>query len=343
MVHTVNTFAVQRFGRFAGLCLLAMFLLLLVHISVGTVSVPLDAVVATLVGQPQEALHHTVINNMRLPRALIAITAGAMLGLSGAILQTIVRNPLASPSLTGVLSGAVLGIVLFIHLYNPQTPTNYPIAGIVGGLAAGALTYGLSWQGGTDPVRLALAGVLVAAMLNAFTSLVLLIDQYNTSNILHWMIGSLNGRVWTHVYAIMPIAAVMLPLGFFTASIANALNLGDAVAVGIGVRLEFARGGLLFVAVVLAAAAVSVVGNIAFVGLIAPHSARQIVGGDARRLFPFSAIVAAGLMLIADIIARTLTFELGTSSEIGINNLPVGAVTALLGALFFMYLLIRRK
>lgn len=343
MVSGMNTFAVRYFGRFALLCLLAIVVLLMVHVSVGTVAIPLNDVVATLLGQPQEQLHHTIVNDLRLPRALIAITAGAMLGLSGAILQNIVRNPLASPSLTGVLSGAVLAIVLFIHLENPQTPTNYPLVGILGGMAAGSLTYGLSWHGGTDPIRLALAGVLVAAMLNAFTSLVLLIDQYNTANILHWMIGSLNGRVWTHWYTIAPIAAVMLPLGFFTASIANALNLGDAVAIGIGVRLEYARAGLLFVAVVLAATAVSVVGNIAFVGLIAPHIARRIVGSDARRMFPFSAIVASALLLIADIVARTLTLELGTESEIGINNLPVGAVTALLGALFFLYLLIRRR
>lgn len=343
MVSNTQSFAVHHFGRFALVCLVAIILLLMVHVSVGSVAIPLDGVVASMIGQPQEELHHTIVNTMRLPRALIAITAGAMLGLSGAILQSIVRNPLASPSLTGVLSGAVLGIVLFIHIANPQTPTSYPVVGILGGLSAGALTYGLSWQGGTDPVRLALAGVLVAAMLNAFTSLVLLIDQYNTSNILHWMIGSLNGRTWTHWYTIAPVAFVMLPIGIFTASIANALNLGDAVAVGIGVRLEFARAGLLFVAVVLAAAAVSVVGNIAFVGLIAPHTARRIVGGDARRLFPFSAIVAAALLLIADIIARTLTLELGTESDIGINNLPVGAVTALLGAAFFMALLIRRK
>lgn len=336
------SYATTHFGRFSLIVLIALALLLLVHVSVGTVGIPLDAVFATLIGQPQTELHYTIVNQLRLPRALIALTAGAMLGLSGAILQNITRNPLASPALTGVLSGAVLAIVLYIHISAPQSPYFFPVIGIIGGTAAGALTYGLSWKNGTHPIRLALAGVLVAAMLNAFTSLVLLIDQYNTASILQWMIGSLNGRVWTHWHVIAPIAMLTIPLGLATAGVANLLNLGDDMARGIGLRVEWVRGGLLFVAVILAATAVSVVGNIAFVGLIAPHTARRIVGSDSRRLFPMSTMLAAALLLVADIVARTLTLRFSAQSEIGMNNLPVGAVTSILGALFFLSLLLWR-
>jgi iron complex transport system permease protein len=279
-----------------------------------------------------------------MPRALIALMVGAMLGLSGAILQSVTQNPLASPSLTGVLSGGVLAMVLWIYLgpADQQSGAILPLVSIAGGLLAGMLVYALAWHKGTDPVSLTLAGVLVAAILNAFISLVLLIDQQDTTAIITWIVGSLNGRTWVHFETLAPYALFALPIGLGVAGMANALHLGDGVAAGLGLRVEWTRGALLAAAVILAAGAVSVVGNITFVGLIAPHIARRIVGGDARRLFPFSAVFAAGLLLAADIIARTLTLELGSESAIGINNLPVGAVTAMLGALFFFYLLTRR-
>ena len=147
------------------------------------------------------------------------------------------------------------------------------------------------------------------------------------------MIGSLNGRTWTHVNTVWPWAAVTLPLALGCAGVANALNLGDNLAMGLGLRVERARLLLLFLAVVLTAAAVSVVGALGFLGLIAPHIARRLVGNDARRLFPLSAILGAIILMMADIVARGLT---------RVVDLPVGAVMALLGAPFLIYLL-RRK
>jgi iron complex transport system permease protein len=183
-----------------------------------------------------------------------------------------------------------------------------PLLALLGGMLAGTLTYLLSWQGGSDPVRLVLAGVLVGGMCSALTSLLLLwADQYNSQRILSWTIGSLSGRVWSHWHTIWPIALVALPLGVASAGLANALQLGDGVAAGLGLRIERARLVLLFAAALLTAGAVAVAGNLSFIGLIGSHIARRLVGSDTRRLFPLSALVAAMLLLAADIAARTLT------------------------------------
>lgn len=334
-----------RYRLLIMLSLVALLTLTIVHIGVGSVAVAPADVLAALLGQPNDALHRTIIWELRLPRALIAVTAGAMLGLAGAILQSITRNPLASPALTGVLSGAVLAAVLWSvggprHL---QSGPILPLVATLGGLATGITVYALSWRGGTNPLRLILAGVLIAAVLSSMTSLVLLIDQANMGNILHWLIGSLNGRVWSHWHTLAPFAAVTLPLGLASAGLANALHLGDGVAAGLGLRVEPTRAFLLLLAVLLVAGAVAIVGSVAFIGLIAPHIARSIVGGDHRRLFPFTAIFAGGLLLLADIIARVFTLLTTTSSGPGAPNLPVGAVTAMLGALFFLYLMTRRE
>ena len=317
----------------------------IIHIGVGSVPIHPPDVIAVIIGQPNDALHQTIVWDLRMPRALIALTAGAMLGLAGAMLQSITQNPLASPALTGVLSGTVLAAVFWTiagpgHLQNGPV---LPLVATAGGLATSALVYGLSWRGGTTPLRLVLAGVLVGAMLTSVTSLVLLIDQTNMGNILHWLIGSLNGRVWSHWHILAPFALITLPLGLASAALANALQLGDGVAVGLGLRVEPIRAFLLLVAVLLVAGAVAIVGSIAFIGLIAPHIARSLVGGDHRRLFPFTAIFAGGLLLLADIIARIVTLLITSPGGAGAPNLPVGAVTAMLGALFFLYLMLRKE
>jgi iron complex transport system permease protein len=330
--------------------------LVALHIVVGTVDLTGPQVLAALLGQADEILHHQVVWELRLPRALSGALAGAMLGLAGATLQTVTRNPLADPGLLGVTSGGVLAIVVGIviggRLAGGGMPIDagllLPLLALIGGLLAGLLSYALSWHsGGSDPVRLVLAGVLVGGMCSAATSLMLLwADGYNAQRIIRWTIGSLNGRVWIHWHTIWPIALVALPLGLLAAGLANALQLGDGIAASLGVRVERARVLLLFAAALLTAGAVAVVGNIGFVGLIGPHMARRIAGGDARRLFPLSAVIGVLLLLVSDLIARTLTVGwVGRLTGLSLPEnagLPVGAVMALLGAPFFLYLLLRR-
>ncbi len=319
----------------AGLLLVAALLVL--HISVGTVDVSPGDVVNVLTGQQTDELTHAVVWELRRRRALVAICAGAMLALAGAILQSLTGNPLAEPDLTGASAGGVLFAVLWLSRqlvgWNTAPPSaEVAVIALLGALASGGLVYALSWQRRTSAVRLVLTGVLVSTILRALTSLVLLRNQNAIGGIVLWIIGSLNGRTWTHWDAIWPWALVALPLGLACAGAANGLQLGDDIAAGLGMRVERVRALLLFVAVLLTAGAVSVVGALAFLGLIAPHLARRIVGDDARRTFPLSAVMGAILLLVADIVSRSVAQP---------NELPVGALMSLLGAPFLMFLLWR--
>jgi iron complex transport system permease protein len=347
--------AVRHFPAALVGCGLLVVALLVLHIVVGTVELTPLQVWKALLGQAEDTLHAQVVLGLRLPRALVAVVAGAMIGLSGALLQSITRNPLAEPGLLGVSAGAVLAIVLFIALSSGRNASSFVDAGLLlpllafgGGLLTGAFTYGLSWKHGVDPVRLVLTGVLVGGMCSAFTSVLLLwANEHQLQRIVRWTIGSTAGRVWVHWHTLWPVALVALPFGLFCAGLANALQLGDDVATGLGLRAERARALLLIAAVLLNAGAVAVVGPLGFIGLVGPHMARRLVGGDARRVFSLSAVLTAVLLLAADILARTLSIGwLGAFTGLAIPDsagLPVGAVTALLGAPFFLYLLLRRS
>lgn len=352
-----RSFAVRRFPLVLAAGLLALVALIVLHIVVGTVEVSPADVLAVLANRAETPLHRQVVWGLRLPRALVGAVAGAMLGLAGAILQTVTRNPLADPGLLGVSAGGVLAIVAgIVLLAAPARPSGLvdaglllPLLALAGGMLAGMLSYGLSWSaGGSDPVRLVLAGVLVGGMCSAATTLLLLwADEQNVQRIVRWTIGSLSGRVWVHWHTLWPVALVALPLALLGAGLANALQLGDAVATGLGLTVERARVALLFVAALLTAGAVAVVGSVGFIGLVGPHLARRMVGGDGRRLFPLSALLAALLLLASDILARTLSLG-WVSTLTGLSlpegaGLPVGAVTALLGAPFFLALLLRRR
>jgi len=354
-----RSFVVRRFPLFLGLCGLVMLLLIVLHIAVGTLDFSLRQIVLALVNQAEEVLHRQVVWGLRLPRALVALVAGGMLGLAGAILQTITRNPLAEPGLIGVSSGAVLAIVLFIVVGaggsiwgGVDAGLALPLVGMVGGLASGLLVYVLSYQrgavAGSDPMRLVLVGVLVAGVNSALISVVLLAARADDiQRIVRWTVGSTSGRVWVHWETIWPVALVAIPLGILSIGWANALQLGDGVARGLGVRVERVRFVLLAIAALLTAGAVAVVGAVGFVGLIGPHAARLVVGGDVRRLFPLSIAFTAILLIASDIAARTITIGwVGLVTGLDIPEtagLPVGAVTALLGAPFFLFLLLRGR
>jgi iron complex transport system permease protein len=333
-----------------------LLVLIVLHIVVGTVDLTPGQVVRALLNQPEAELHRQVVWGLRLPRALVALGAGALLGLAGAILQTLTRNPLADAGLLGVSSGGVLAVVLWIVIISrgqgreffPDAGLILPLVAFAGGLATEGLVYLLSWRShATDPVRLILTGVLVSSLCGALTSVLLLwADQYSVQRILTWTLGSTAGRVWDHWHTLWPVALLALPLGLGTAGLANALQLGAEAAAGLGVRVERGRLVLLTASALLTAGAVAVVGNLGFIGLIGPHLTRRLVGSDARRLFPGSVLLAAGLVLAADIIARTITLD-GLGRLIGVElagtGLPVGVVMSLLGAPFFIYLLLRGK
>lgn len=280
-----------------------------------------------------------------MPRALIAAVAGGMLGLAGAILQSATRNALADPSLIGVTSGAALSVVtvLFItDLGSVPQPWSTLLA-FTGGIAACGVIWALSWRRGSGSTSLVLDGVLVSSILSALVSVLLILDGALFAAVLRWVVGSLNGRVWEDWASLWPVAVVAIPAGLLLGRPLDSLWMGDPVASSIGVRPTRARGLALVVATLLTAGAVSVVGAIGFIGLIAPHLARRIVGKRPSRVLPLAVAIGALLLVGADLFAQLLSLIVPAGEVGGRTTLPAGAVTAVVGGPLLFALLARRS
>ena len=330
----------------------ALLALMFAYVMLGPVLFGPDQVWRALMDQADEVFHRISVWQVRVPRVLIAALAGAMLASSGALLQSVLRNPLAAPATVGVTQGAVLGaVVALVISFGSEGALDdlnafVPMAAIVGGLVAGGLVYGLSFRRtGADPIRLILTGVIVAAAVSSITSFLVLVSGSHIDSIMRWLVGSLGTRTWDHLVFLVPVALLALPLVVTAVPLANGLQLGDRAAVSLGLRTEVARGIVLMTAVVLAAGSVSVAGGITFLGLIAPHLARTLVGSDLRRLLPCSALVGAIILVAADLLARVFSLDwvplVDIQTESG-SRIPVGAFTALVGAPFFLYLMRER-
>lgn len=279
---------------------------------------------------------HLIIRDLRIPRTILGLMAGASLGLAGAVMQGVARNPLADPSLLGVNQGAALFVVLAISVVGIGSALGYVWFSFAGAAVAAVIVYGLGslGRGGATPIKLALAGAAVAALFAAVTSAVLLFDQATLDQFRFWQVGSLGGRGTDVIAQIAPFAFVGSLMALASGRLLNALSLGDDVARSLGQRVGLAR---LFAAgsvVVLCGSATAAAGPIAFVGLTVPHAARAIVGPDYRWILPYSMVMAAMLLLGADVIGRMVTRP---------AELEVGIVTAVLGAPFFVALVRRRK
>ena len=283
---------------------------------------------------PLPPTHDAIVWQLRLPRLLTAAAVGAGLGICGAVLQSLTRNPLADPYLLGLSSGASLGAVILIVL---GLGFALPTAAFLGALAALGLTLLLSTSGGgISPARAILAGIAVSAFFGALTSFVIFWaatgDSYR--EILGWLLGSLGGASWGTA-AIAAGAMVIIGIPILTASRAlDSFALGDRMASSLGVAVGPTRAALLTATALLTAAMVSVSGAIGFVGLVVPHLVRLAGGTGHRRLLPYSALTGALLLLWADTLARSLFAP---------RELPVGIVTALIGAPVFALLLIRHR
>jgi iron complex transport system permease protein len=272
------------------------------------------------------------VRDFELPRILIAWLAGGSLAIAGAVVQGVIRNPLASPDVIGVTKGAGLAVVVVLLAYPSAAVSYLPVAAFVGGVAAMAIVYVLAYRGGTTPVRLALVGIAVSAMFESVIRYVMIDKQQAVGTALVWLTGSLAHVDMTTVWEFLPWVLVLVPLCVFSALKLDLLGLGDDLASGLGVAVERTRRITLLIAVLLASATVAVMGTIAFVGLIAPHIARRLVGSRHAVLLPASAGIGALLVLVADAIGR------GIHPPV---EIPAGMITALIGAPYFVYLLAR--
>lgn len=336
------SFKLDRRVPFVALILLAFTLVVLVaSINYGTYNMtPLD-VVQTLTGtlptdHPDYRNFMLVVHTFRLPRILVAFLVGAALATAGAIMQAITRNPLAEPGILGVTAGAGLAAVVVIVMLRDTPMTLLAWVAFGGAVVTATAVYLLAFKhGGASPVRLILIGVAFAAVLGALTTFILVFGEIkDVQQAYVWLTGSVYGRNWDHVRTLALWLLILLPLAFLSARSLNALNLGDDVAKGFGVRVEANRVLLLMISVGLASAAVAVAGTIGFVGLIAPHISRRLVGPAHEGLLPITALFGGALLVLADLIGR---------SVIAPSELPIGIVTALIGAPYFMFLLYRSR
>ncbi|WP_425571836.1 FecCD family ABC transporter permease [Pontibacillus salipaludis] len=312
---------------------------LLVSLHTGVIHIgPVD-VMKTIFGAGTDR-QELVLFDFRLPRLVIAILVGAGLAVSGAILQGVSQNGLADPGILGINAGAGLAVVLYMYFsegLNSSLGTKsifiMPFMALIGATLAAVLIYLLAWKNGVTPIRLILVGIGVNAAFGA--ALIIFQLKMNPRDFMQatiWLSGSIWGTNWKYVLATLPWIVILVPLAMYKARFLNVLNLGDRLATGLGTRVESERRILLFIAVCLAGSSVAVAGGIAFLGLVAPHLARRLVGPRHQLLIPTSALMGALLLLVADMIGRNLLAP---------SEIPVGIVVSALGAPYFIYLLMR--
>ncbi|MBD8520129.1 iron ABC transporter permease [Lysinibacillus sp. FSL R7-0073] len=277
-----------------------------------------------------------VLHTLRLPRILMALLVGAALGVAGLILQGIIRNPLAAPDIIGVTSGASMGAIIFIVYFMGSVGIQFlPLAAILGAAIISFIIYLLSWRKGVTPIRMVLIGIGISALAKAVVTMLLVISEVAaTTKAYLWLTGSLYGANMTDVYLLLPWVALLLPLTFVLARTVNVKELGDDIAIGLGVKVQVYRLLFLLISVMLAGSAVAFAGGIAFVGLVAPHMSRLLVGRSFAGLIPVTAIIGGIIVIVADIVARTAFLP---------KDLPTGVFTAAIGAPFFIYLLFRTR
>ncbi|WP_459194420.1 vitamin B12 ABC transporter permease BtuC [Halosimplex sp. J119] len=298
-----------------------------------TFSVPVpDPSYTYLFSFPLESTNETIVRRIRLPRIVLGATVGFALASAGTVMQGFFRNPMADPSIIGVSSGAAVGAVATIAL--PFSgPFSIQAAAFVGAVVTAFVVYVIATEGGRTPVAtLLLSGVAIQALLGAVTSYLLLHAGESLEQALYWLMGRLHNAAWTDVSVTAPVALVCFAVLVAYARDLNVLLLGEEDAQTLGIEVERTKRILLAVSSVVTAAAVAVAGAIGFVGLIVPHMMRLVVGPDHRILLPTSAIAGAAFLVATDTVARA-----------GAVEMPVGIVTAALGAPFFLYLLRTRE
>ncbi|MBU4610545.1 iron ABC transporter permease [Achromobacter sp. GG226] len=316
----------------AGLLLATALTAAGLHLALGAVTIsPADVWQALTEPVPGNPAHDIVLYH-RLPRLLAALVVGAALALAGGLMQAATGNPLADPGILGINSGAALFVVAGLLATPSGASAPVPWLAAAGALAAAVAVLALGGRG-QDPVRLTLAGAMVAALCSAMTALLLLLDQQGLESLRRWLTGALGSTAGTGLALPWPALATGVLLAAVTARALNLYRLGPSVAVTMGVNVGRLRVASLAAVVLLAGSAVAMAGPIGFVGLVAPHAARLLVGEDHRRVTLVAPLLGALLLVLADTLARTLIRPL---------ELNTGIVTALVGAPLFILLVLRR-
>lgn len=328
-----NRNSLTKSASLLGLILIMMALCGL-SIAVGTRDVSSAEIVAALQGQVDSIGEAAVA--MRIPRTILAAIAGAALGLAGAIMQGVTRNPLADPGILGVNIGASLAVVIGLAWFGMTMAHAYVWTAIFGAGLTSVFVYtiGSLGRGGATPLKLALAGAATSVALSSFTIAVVLHRNDIAGGVRSWQIGGVGGATFDTIQLVLPFLVAGLVIGLLSARKLNSLALGDDLAAGLGEKVALARATAGVAAILLCGATTAACGPIGFVGLVVPHLCRLLVGVDHRWLLPFSALSGASLLLLADVVGRLIARP---------SELEVGVVTAFIGAPFFIWIVRRQR
>ena len=310
---------------------IALLLLLAILSTVGTVNLELKEIISALINNDNKMVT-TIVYKMRLPRNILAAIVGANLAVAGVLLQSVMKNPLADPGITGVSTGASVAAIIILLLL-PQYTGILPLIAFIGGAFACILVFIMAYKNGIKPGRIVLAGVAVNAILGGVISFLSTMYSDRIQSAMLWLNGSLATKTWVHVEMLFIYSIIGLIISLFLIRSANILQLGDDAATNLGVNANYSRLIICSVAVFLAAISTSVVGVISFVGLIVPHIARMIMGSDHKYTIPFSMVLGGMVLLVADTLGRTIG---------GAIEIPVGVIMSIFGGPFFLYLLRKR-
>ena len=299
-------------------------------ISFGAVDISLKTVWQAVFQFDTSITYHSVIQELRLPRAIGGVAVGAFLAVSGAIMQGMTRNPLASPSLMGITDGAVFGIAIMFAFFPNSPYLMFVIASFIGAAFGASIVYGIgaASPGGLTPIKLALSGAAISALLGAISSGIAL--YFNLAQeVSMWHAGGVAGVKWTSLNMLLPVGLVCLIIAIVLARYITILSFGEEIAIGLGQNTKLIKFIGTILVLVLTGSAVSIAGSVGFVGLVIPHLTRFLVGSDYRWIIPCSAVLGGLLIECADMISRIINPPFET---------PIGAVTAMVGVPFFLYL-----
>ncbi len=324
-------FSTKALGLVA--CAGTLGITLLLSLAIGTKSIALGDVIRAFTAFDGSS-DHLVVRELRLPRTLVGLVVGAALGMAGALMQAITRNPLADPGLLGVNAGAALAVVTAIWMFDLASVGSLVWFAFLGAAVTSVLVFALGslGRGGATPVRLALAGAALSALLASFTSAITLLDQATLDQYRFWAVGSLGGRDETVLMQVSPFIAVGLVLGLCCAWPLNTMGLGEETARALGTRIGWTRAVTALAVTLLCGAATAACGPIAFVGLVVPLAARAFTGPDQRWLLPYSALLGPVVLLGCDIVGRVVARP---------AEVQVGIMTAALGGPAFVWLVRR--
>ncbi|MEK4070685.1 iron chelate uptake ABC transporter family permease subunit [Staphylococcus sp. FSL C8-0035] len=275
-----------------------------------------------------------ILNEYRIPRTLLGLVIGSSLAISGAVIQGVIRNPLASPDVIGITKGASLAAVIIIMIFPSAPLFVLPLGSFVGALVISLILSFLISKFDVKGSKLALIGLAIGAICTAIVQFLLIRNPMDANNALVWLTGSLYGHNISNFYSVLPWFIITVPVVLLLGYQLDILNLGDNVATALGARVRFLKMILLILAVMLAGASIAVVGGISFLGLIAPHIARQLVGHKNLHVIIMSGLIGAILLTLGDGLARGIQPPL---------DIPVGVVIAVIGAPYFLFLLRRMK